>query len=827
MLEAVAYIQTRWHQVTYTETELVNRPSDMQPPAFGVMGLRDDNWFGRSLDSAAKMIGLPPDSLRNDAYQNIRGAAALLAKYRNEANKDSVTVTSDLSSWSRVIARFSGIPQEEIALQFAYHTLQYLQIGVNENGIVIPAQKINLDNFPESVKAKGFKAKKNPLPNGPNRTMGVNGGGSDYPGAVWDPSQNFGSRNGAPIVFVIIHDTEGSFDASVSWLQNPAAQASSHYIIRSQDGYIEQLVHEADEAWAVRCWNPITISIEHEGYVSTPAYFTEVMYESSAHLTQYLCDKYKIAEDSLHVFGHDAWTYSWFNLIPFSQYTQYVGTSYATCNDHTDPGQYWNWHHYFDLIHSYDTTKAFAVSSTPAAGDTGVPAYSSVTVNFNAPMDSSSVNSAFSITPNVAGQLSFNSNGTQLVFSHPASLLAWSTTYAVRIDTSAKASNGRAIAVPYTFQFTTVPIDTSGPSVIAASPQNGGTSVIKAYFEFVLNEPVEYNSFPSRITFVDSTGKKVAFTKDMFQVTSNNLTLIALRSSFSLTPGMKYTAALEPGLADYYGNLSKATYAVAFTVDTSEASGGSVIDGFETSSGQWLQPSASPQTFGVDTTSSSFGLAYRSYDGNDAGCMEYQFDSTQAVCAVENSRGYDVRGAYSVGMWVFGDNSRNELDFIFGSSPERLVPVDTINWYGWKYVGMWRDKSDVSTSTFKGFATESLTLALLSTGTLYVDDVQVNGKITGVFGTVAGPPTSLELYQNYPNPFNPTTVISYQLSAVSYVTLKVYDVLGREVATVVNEHQNPGSHTVAFDASKLSSGVYFYRLNAGTYTATKKMMVVK
>ncbi len=766
LLEGIAYNQTRWVQITHTPEELANRSPDMQPPSFGVMGLRDDDWFGHSLDSAAKLIGLPTDSLKNDAYQNIRGAAALLSDYRDEGNRDSATVTSDLSSWSGVIARFSGIPQKEIALEFAYHTLQYLQIGVNERGIIIPAQKVNLDNFPESVKEKGFRAKKNPIPAEPGRTSGVVAGGADYPGAVWNPSQNYGSRNGTPIAFVIIHDTEGSFDASVSWLQNSVAQASSHYIIRSQDGYIEQLVHEADEAWAVRCWNPITISIEHEGFVTDPSYFTEVMYESSAHLTQYLCDRYKIAEDSLHVFGHDGWTYPWFNLIPFAQYVQYVGASYATCNDHTDPGKYWNWHHYFDLIHSYDTTKVFAVSSSPASGDTAVPAYSDVTVSFNTPMDSSSVNSAFNITPKVPGQLSFNPNGTLLTFSHPNTLLAWSTTYSVMIDTGAKASNGRAIAAPYTFKFATVPIDTSGPTLVAASPQYGGTSVSRAYFEFILNEPIVYNSFPSRVTFVDSTGKKVAFTKDMFQQSSNNLTLIALRSSLGLVPGMKYTASLQPGLADYYGNLSRSTYSITFTVDTSETTGGSVIDGFETSSSQWIQPSASSWTIGVDTTSSSFSYAYRSYDGNDAGFLQYQFDSSQAVCAVENQAGFDLSGAYSVGMWVFGDNSRNELDFIFGSSTERLVSVDTLNWYGWKYVGMWLDASDASTGTFKGFAVKRLHSALLNGGSLYIDDIQINGIVTGVSRDVAGLPTQFDLYQNYPNPFNPSTVISYQLSAM-------------------------------------------------------------
>ncbi len=88
-------------------------------------------------------------------------------------------------------------------------------------------------------------------------------------------------------------------------------------------------------------------------------------------------------------------------------------------------------------------------------------------------------------------------------------------------------------------------------------------------------------------------------------------------------------------------------------------------------------------------------------------------------------------------------------------------------------------------------------------------------------------PTSFALYQNYPNPFNPSTAISYQLSAVSFVTLKVYDMLGREVATLANQRQNAGSYTVTFDAGKLPSGVYFYRLTAGSMTETKKMVLIK
>ncbi len=90
-----------------------------------------------------------------------------------------------------------------------------------------------------------------------------------------------------------------------------------------------------------------------------------------------------------------------------------------------------------------------------------------------------------------------------------------------------------------------------------------------------------------------------------------------------------------------------------------------------------------------------------------------------------------------------------------------------------------------------------------------------------------GMPAEFELRQNYPNPFNPTTVISYQLSAASDVTLSVFDILGREVATLVNGKQTAGYYDVTFDASNLPSGVYFYRLQAGSYNETMKLMLLK
>ncbi|MFO7526768.1 MAG: choice-of-anchor V domain-containing protein [Ignavibacteriaceae bacterium] len=88
-------------------------------------------------------------------------------------------------------------------------------------------------------------------------------------------------------------------------------------------------------------------------------------------------------------------------------------------------------------------------------------------------------------------------------------------------------------------------------------------------------------------------------------------------------------------------------------------------------------------------------------------------------------------------------------------------------------------------------------------------------------------PIEYELYQNYPNPFNPQTIIGYQISNLSFVILKVYDALGNEVVTLVNELKPAGKYVEEFDGSRLSSGVYYYSLQAGDYLITKKMLLIK
>jgi len=95
----------------------------------------------------------------------------------------------------------------------------------------------------------------------------------------------------------------------------------------------------------------------------------------------------------------------------------------------------------------------------------------------------------------------------------------------------------------------------------------------------------------------------------------------------------------------------------------------------------------------------------------------------------------------------------------------------------------------------------------------------VKGDITTI--------TDYRLEQNYPNPFNPITTIKFSIPELQFVSLKVFDMLGTEIATLANGEKSPGIYEVKFDGSSFTSGIYFYRLQAGIYADTKKLILVK
>jgi hypothetical protein len=101
------------------------------------------------------------------------------------------------------------------------------------------------------------------------------------------------------------------------------------------------------------------------------------------------------------------------------------------------------------------------------------------------------------------------------------------------------------------------------------------------------------------------------------------------------------------------------------------------------------------------------------------------------------------------------------------------------------------------------------------------------GIVTGVEDKQQDVPLAYRLYQAYPNPFNPTTTIRFDVPAAGDVSLKIYDILGREIAVLVNDRKQPGHYETAWNAASYASGVYFYRLSANGFVETKKLLLMK
>ena len=120
--------------------------------------------------------------------------------------------------------------------------------------------------------------------------------------------------------------------------------------------------------------------------------------------------------------------------------------------------------------------------------------------------------------------------------------------------------------------------------------------------------------------------------------------------------------------------------------------------------------------------------------------------------------------------------------------------------------------------------TDILTAASTGNKVTLLENISI---VTNIQNEFLDTPQNFFLYQNYPNPFNPDTKISYQISELSFVSLKVYDVLGNELATLVNEEKSAGNYEVNFNGSKLASGIYIYQLKTINYTETKKMILQK
>ncbi|MFF2410966.1 peptidoglycan-binding protein [Streptomyces sp. NPDC058092] len=300
--------------VGYGETRLDgHRGHPSQANGYGVMHLVS-NPTNPTLERAAALTGEPLAHLRADTAANILGGAAVLRNYADKLGLDA-RERDDVNAWYPAVARYSGTTGPAAAL-YADTVYTFLTNGLYAT--VPGGEQISVTARPVSPQKGAFD------------TTDVRTQSADYPSALWVPADahNFAVGRTAKIDKVIIHVTQGSYAGSISWFQNPTAEVSAHYVVRSSDGQITQMVRDSDTAYHARSQNSSALGIEHEGFIDDPSWFTDTMYRSSAALTKHLCDRYGIPKDRAHIIGH----------------------SEAPGNDHTDPGPYWDWNRYMQLV---------------------------------------------------------------------------------------------------------------------------------------------------------------------------------------------------------------------------------------------------------------------------------------------------------------------------------------------------------------------------------------------------------------------------------------------------------------------------------------------
>ncbi len=192
------------------------------------------------------------------------------------------------------------------------------------------------------------------------------------------------------------------------------------------------------------------------------------------------------------------------------------------------------------------------------------------------------------------------------------------------------------------------------------------------------------------------------------------------------------------------------------------------------------------------------------------------------------------------GLWLSADSGQTWTQVV-SDSGIYSVAVNGNDLYLAEFYGvyaMWdlgARLADVSTGLLNPNPGQQEPVSCLSVGDGYLFAGAPDGRvwrrplseITGIRGETASLPAQFSLLQNYPNPFNPSTTIGYELSAAGHVTLMVYDILGRRVATLVDGYKHAGRYEVTFDGSKLASGIYFVRMTSGSYARTRKVVLVK
>ncbi|RBQ16346.1 N-acetylmuramoyl-L-alanine amidase [Spongiactinospora rosea] len=283
-----------------------------------------------TLREAAALTGLPATALRSQATANIRGGAALLAERQRRLR---LPPSPDPAAWYTAVASYAtpGSP----ATGFADEVLGVIRAGMartTDDGHAVRLAATAVPPAPPAARRSGASAAECPsslscawTPAAYRRTG---------KGSYGNHDRSDGPRK---IDYIIVHDGEATYDTMTRLVADPK-YVSWHYTLRSSDGQVAQHVRGQDIAWHSGNWyvNARSIGLEHEGYLAQGgAWYTEAMYRASAKLVRYLAARHDIPLDREHILGHDN--------VPGITPAHVRGM-------HDDPGPYWDWAHYFELL---------------------------------------------------------------------------------------------------------------------------------------------------------------------------------------------------------------------------------------------------------------------------------------------------------------------------------------------------------------------------------------------------------------------------------------------------------------------------------------------
>ncbi len=315
---------------------------DEEVPVAGALELR--HGLLNTLALGAQLLGQPETALVSDYTLGTQASAAVLA----QLGASTGASLTELASWSAAIEQLSGHATVEQREEYRSRVFQVLLTGhvvTTRDG-----ESISIPAHPEIPVALTIA----PVPSRPLDTP-------EYPGAIWftTPSTNKWTpgRSGLAVQWVAIHDTEGGWDASVATLQNDPNK-SVHYIVDADGSRVGQFVHETDTAWHVGNWyyNQRSIGIEHVGMAANNAYQTP-MYVKSADLVNSIASRQTFTSplDRSVIIGHQEVPDG--SVIPESSApctdppsTCLMGNQWGGASNHRDPGIYWNWCQYMQIV---------------------------------------------------------------------------------------------------------------------------------------------------------------------------------------------------------------------------------------------------------------------------------------------------------------------------------------------------------------------------------------------------------------------------------------------------------------------------------------------